>query len=151
MNSENSTGSEVIHRCMSCGRKITSAESIATGRGGGCRAKIRRAARKADLSAWSESQIEEARLAIEDGAVVPTARPNVFQVVSSDGAEVHLTHPDGCNCANGLRTRPPRPCWHRCAVAIVMDAPVLAPVALPVSADIWAEIDRLNAAFMAIA
>jgi hypothetical protein len=110
------------HRCLSCGRKITSADSVAAGRGSGCRAKIRAAAKATDLSAWTGSQLEDARMAIEDGAVVPTARPGVFHVVSSDGAEVHLTHPDGCNCPNGLRTRPPRPYWHRCAVAIVMAA-----------------------------
>jgi len=120
------------HYCL--GRKITSAASIAAGRGAGCRAKIRRAAKAADLSAWTESQIEDARTAIADGAVVPAARPDVFHVVSSDGTEVHLTHPDGCNCANGLRTRPPRPCWHRCAVAVVMAAHAPAQTPTPAAA-----------------
>ena len=120
------------HRCLGCGRKITSPESIAVMRGSGCRAKIRRAAKAADLSQWTESQIEDARQAIEDGAVVPTGRPGVFNVVSSDGTEVHLTHSDGCNCPNGLRTRPPRPCWHRAAVAIVLAADTTAaPARLP--------------------
>ena len=117
MNS-NDTSTET-HHCLGCGRKITSPESIAAQRGKGCRAKIRKAARTADLSAWKPEQLDDAREAIEDGAVVPTSRPDVFNVVSSDGTEVYLTHPKGCNCRNGLSTRPPRPCWHRAAVAIV--------------------------------
>ena len=111
-----------VHRCLSCGRKITSAASVASGRGSGCRAKIRRAARAADLSAWTESQIEDARQVIEDGAIVPAGRPDVFWVVSSDGSEVHLTHRNGCNCASGLKTRQPRPCFHRAAVTLVLAA-----------------------------
>jgi hypothetical protein len=144
-------------RCLGCRRPIRSAESIATGYGAGCRAKLRKAAKQADLSAWTESQIADARQAIEDGAVVPSTRENVFHVVSKDGAEVHLTHRNGCNCESGLKTRQPRPCFHRCAVAIVLaaqapapaPAPVLAltappaPVAAP--ADVWAELDRLGA------
>ena len=148
------------HHCLGCGRKITSPESIAAQRGKGCRAKIRRAARTADLSAWKPEQIEDAREAIEDGAVVPTSRPEVFQVVSIDGTEVHRVHRDGCNCISGLKTRQPRPCWHRCAVAIVLAsqartrpaaAPAPAPVPLPSSTDMWAEIERLNDVFMAFA
>ncbi len=111
---------ETIHRCLSCGRRIRSAESIAAGRGKGCRAKIRRAEREADLSAWTDSQLEDAHQAITDGAVVPTTREGVFHVVSSDGTEVHLTHPNGCNCAAGMKTRQPRPCYHRAAVVIVL-------------------------------
>jgi Family of unknown function (DUF6011) len=121
MTGETSATAEV-HRCLSCGRRITSAESVAAGRGSGCRAKIRKAARAADLSAWTEAQIEDARQVIEDGAIVPAARADVFWVVSSDGSEVHLTHRDGCNCAAGLKTRQPRPCFHRAAVALVLAA-----------------------------
>lgn len=151
------TVTETEHRCLGCRRPIRSAESIATGYGAGCRAKFRKAARTADLSAWTESQIADARQAIEDGAVVPSTREGVFHVVSSDGTEVHRTAERGCNCTNGLQTRPPRPCWHRCAVAIVMaaSAPAAvkpaapAPVAAP--GDIWAELDRLTDAFMAAA
>jgi hypothetical protein len=145
--------------CLRCHRTLKSAESIARGYGAGCWAKVRNAERTADLSAWTESQIEDARQAIEDGAVVPSTRKGVFHVVSSDGTEVHLTHRHGCNCANGLKTHQPRPCWHRCAVTIVLAssgpaaakpaAPAPAPVTVP--ADIWAEIERLNDAFMAVA
>jgi hypothetical protein len=115
------------HRCLSCGRKITSAESVAARRGSGCRAKIRKAAKQADLSAWTPGQVDDARELIEDGGIVPAGRPDVFWTVSSDGSEVHLTHRDGCNCPAGLKTRQGRPCYHRCAVEIVLasHAPVL--------------------------
>jgi hypothetical protein len=144
-------------RCLGCRRPIRAAESIATGYGSGCRAKIRKAAKVADLSAWTESQIEDARQAIEDGAVVPSNREGVFHVVGGDGTEVHLVALDGCNCVSGLKNRPPRPCWHRCAVAIVLasraasvalvaaPAPVVALPAVPASADIWTELEALGA------
>lgn len=104
--------------------KLTSPESIARGYSKACAAKVRAAAKAADLSQWTPSQVEDARQAIEDGAVVPSNREGVFHVVSTDGSEVHLTHRDGCNCTSGLQTLPPRPCWHRCAVAIVLASQV---------------------------
>jgi hypothetical protein len=160
-----STASTQEHEahCLRCHRPLKSAESIARGYGAGCWAKVRNAERTADLSAWTESQIEDARQAIEDGAVVPSSGPGVFHVVSVDGTEVHRTHRNGCNCTAGLKTHQSRPCWHRCAVAIVLasqapakpvvpaTAPALAPAPLTAPADIWAEMDRLTAAFMAIA
>jgi hypothetical protein len=120
--------SETEHRCLrpGCGRKLTSAESIARGFGPVCFRKVRSAQAEADLSAWTASQLDDAREALEDGAVVPSTRADVFHVVSKDGSEVHLTHPCGCNCTAGLKTGHPRPCWHRAAVAIVLGS--LAPV-----------------------
>jgi hypothetical protein len=156
------TGTDTEHHCLGCRRLIRSAEALATGYGSGCRAKIRRAARTTDLSAWTESQVEDARQAIEDGAVVPSTRPGVFHIVSSDGTEVHLTAERGCNCTSGLQTRPPRPCWHRCAVAVVLAASTSAtapqahrsgvtesmPIALVPAApddDIWARLEAVGA------
>jgi hypothetical protein len=107
-------------RCLRCHRPLRSADSQARGYGSGCWAKVRAAAKTVDLSAWTASQIAEAEQAIEDGAIVPSNREGVFHVVSTDGSEVHLTHPHGCNCTSGLKTLPPRPCWHRCGVAIVL-------------------------------
>lgn len=141
-------------RCLGCRHVIRSAESLATGYGAGCRAKMRQAAKSADLSAWTESQVADARQAIEDGAVVPSTRPGVYHVVSSDGSEVYRTHAKGCSCTNGLQTRPARPCWHRAAVAIVLAAsgprpaaPVHAPIALPAapapSRDLLAELELM--------
>jgi hypothetical protein len=151
------TGTETKHRCLGCRRPIRSAASIATGYGAGCRAKFRKTARTADLSAWTAQQIADARQAIEDGAVVPSTREGVFHVVSSDGAEVHMTHANGCNCENGLQTRPLRPCYHRCAVAIVL-APSASAIVRPVTPaplpalepvqsddDIWARLEAMDA------
>lgn len=107
------------HRCLRCGRRLCSPASIAAGYGGGCRAKIRKAARTADLSAWTPRQVEDAVELIGDGGVVPTSRPRVFRTVSTDGLEVHLTHLRACNCAAGLRSVR---CYHRAAVALVLAA-----------------------------
>jgi hypothetical protein len=149
-------------RCLGCRHLIRSAESLATGYGAGCRAKMRAAAKVADLSAWTPSQVEEARQVIEDSAVVPSTREGVFHVVSSDGSEVYRTHRDGCSCTNGLLTRPSRPCWHRCAIAMVLGitAPAVrarAPIALPsvpaaaVERDLLAELEAMQDFFFALA
>ena len=107
-------------KCLGgCGYTLTSARAVARGYGSRCWAKIRKAAKTADLSAWTPAQVAEALQAIDDGAVVPSNREGVFHVVSTDGSEVHLTAEHGCNCTNGLQNKPPRPCWHRCGVAIV--------------------------------
>jgi hypothetical protein len=148
-------------RCLGCRHVIRSAEALATGYGAGCRAKMRKAAKTADLSAWTPSQVEDALQAIEDGAVVPSTREGVYHVVSSDGTEVHLVHRDGCGCTNGLLTRPSRACYHRCAVAIVTAAsdprpaaPVRAPIALPAAPaprDLLAELEAMQAFELALA
>jgi len=123
-------------KCLGgCGRTLRSAEAVARGYGSRCWAKIRKAAKQADLSAWTPQQVEQARELIEDGGVVPSTRPDVFHTVSTDGTEVHRTAEHGCNCTNGLKTHQPRPCFHRCAVAIVLAsqasaAPVARPLAL---------------------
>ena len=124
MASEISTETEVIHRCLrpGCGRKLTSPESITRGYGPRCAAKIRAARRQAELSVWTPAQLEQARELIEDGGVVPTPRPDVFRTVSTDGAEVYVTHPKGCNCPHGLRTLRDKPCYHRAAVLMVLAA-----------------------------
>jgi hypothetical protein len=159
MTSTETTGTETS-RCLRCGRPLRSAEALARGYGAACWAKVRKAQRTADLSAWTPSQIADAKQAIEDGAVVPSNREGVFHVVSVDGTEVHLTAKHGCNCIAGLKTLPPRPCWHRCAVAIVLAttapaAPAPARVAVPAPAsapdDFWAEMDRITDALMTAA
>jgi hypothetical protein len=143
-------------RCLgpNCGRKLTSPESIARGMGPRCWAKVAAAAKTADLAPWTASQVEDAKQAIEDGAVVPSTREGVFQIVSRDGERVRRTMAGGCNCEAGLKTSQPRPCWHRCAVAIMLAAQapaaeivriVPAPVALPSSDRIWAELGALGA------
>lgn len=148
-------------RCLApnCGRKLTDPKSVALGYGPKCAAKVRAAAKTADLSAWTPAQVEQARELIEDGGVVPSSREGVFHTVSADGTETHLTHPAACNCTSGLKTHQPRPCYHRCAVVIVLAtqapaAPAPAPVTVPAPApagDLWAEMDRLTDAFMTAA
>ena len=108
-----------IHRCMRCGRRLRTAKSVAAGYGAGCRARIRAAAKLADLAAWTARQVEQARELIEDGGVVPTSRPGVFRTVSSDGEEFHLTHTEACNCPAGLKSKL---CYHRAAVTLVLAA-----------------------------
>jgi hypothetical protein len=143
--------------CLRCGRELRSAEALARGYGEGCWRKVRKAAVQVDLSAWTESQADDARQAIEDGAVVPSTREGVFHVVSVDGSEVHRTAERGCNCTNGLKTRQPRPCWHRCAVAIVLAtsvpaprpalaaAPVVLPAPAAASDDVWTALEAAGA------
>jgi hypothetical protein len=147
-------------KCLGgCGRTLHSPATVARGYGSRCWAKIRKAAKQADLSAWTPAQIEDARQAIEDAAVIPSNREGVFHVVSSDGSEVHLVHRDGCNCTAGLKTHQPRPCWHRCAIAIVLATsapatqtppvpvaiPLPAPAAAPAADDIWAALEAAGA------
>ena len=139
--------------CLACGWTLRSAKAVARGYGSACWAKIRKAEAATDLSAWTASQLEDAHQAIEDGAVVPSTRVGVFHVVSSDGSEVYRTHRDGCTCPNGLQIHQPRPCWHRCAVAIVAPVPatparpVLALPAAPVAdvPDVWAALEAAGA------
>ncbi len=147
--------------CLRCGRELRSVAALARGYGEGCWRKVRAAERTADLSAWTPAQIAEAEQAIEDGAVVPSTREGVYHVVSVDGSEVHLVHRDGCSCTAGLKTHHPRPCWHRCAVAIITVSTVPAepapaavkpsPIALPgdtapVAADVLSALaDELSA------
>jgi hypothetical protein len=106
-------------RCLRCGRRLRTAKSIAAGYGAGCRARIRAAAKLADLAAWTQRQLDDARELIEDGGVVPTSRRGVFRTVSSDGEEFHLTHTEACNCPAGLKSKL---CYHRAAVTLVLAA-----------------------------
>ena len=125
------TGTETEHRCLSCGRRITSAESIAVGRGSGCRAKIRRAQREADLSAWTSRQVEQARELIEDGGLVPSGREGVFFAVSTDGSEVYRCAAEFCECPAGQKGTH---CYHVAAVVITLAASApAAPVVQPLS------------------
>jgi hypothetical protein len=61
--------------------------------------------------------IDKAWELIEDGGIV-LVRGRVFQTVSTDGAELHLTSPETCNCTGGLRGRY---CYHSVAAAIFME------------------------------
>jgi hypothetical protein len=87
------------------------------GYGPRCAAKIRAAAKAADLSAWTPRQVEQARELIEDGGLVPAGRDGVFLAVSTDGTEVYRVAADWCECPAGLKEKS---CYHRCAVVITI-------------------------------
>jgi hypothetical protein len=104
-------------RCLRCGRKLTAQASVARGTGRGCRARITAAAGTADLSAFTPAQVEKAAEAIAEGAVVPTSRPGMYAVSSSDGSLVYMVDAtcQACTCKAGERGRR---CWHRAAALI---------------------------------
>jgi excisionase family DNA binding protein len=70
----------------------------------------------ADLTDWKPAQIERARDAIEQHAILPTSRPGIYTAVSSDGSTTYLAHASGCTCPAGQHGRT---CYHRCAVQIL--------------------------------
>jgi uncharacterized protein DUF6011 len=132
---ENATAPDV-HRCLrpGCGRKLTSAESIARGMGKACARKVREARQAADLSAWTPKQAEQARELIEDGGLVPAGQEGVFFAVSTDGSEIYRCSAEFCECPAGQASTP-KLCYHRAGVVIVTAstasaAPVVEPLAL---------------------
>jgi hypothetical protein len=104
-------------KCLKCHRTLTSAKSIAAGYGPTCARKVRHTS--ADLADFTPSQIASAHELIEDAAIVPL-RGLVFRTVSTDGAELHLTHPATCNCPAGRRSA--RPCYHQLAARMLLAA-----------------------------
>lgn len=116
-----------VHRCLRCRRPIRSAEALATGYGSGCRAKVRRAAKSADLTAWTERQLDDARELIDDGGVVPTTKPGVFRTVSTRGDAVYLTSARWCGCPAK------KECYHAAAVVIVLATHAAATTRQPLS------------------
>ncbi len=113
------TTTEHTANCIRCGRRLTSAHSIARGYGKGCATKVRQAQTTADLAAYKPAQVAAAIELIEDAAIVQI-RPRIFRSVSSDGTELYLTAASGhCNCPAGLRgTR----CYHVAAAQILTTA-----------------------------
>ncbi|MEV5710119.1 hypothetical protein [Actinoallomurus sp. NPDC052274] len=104
-------------RCLRCGRRRWGKRSRRNPYGPVCSARVRASA--ARWSDCSPAQLEKAREALEQGAVVPTRRRNVFRVISSDGTQVYLTARQACNCPAGLHSRH---CYHRTAVQILTAA-----------------------------
>lgn len=111
------------HRCMrpGCGRKLTSAKSIAAGYGPVCLARIRNAAATVELPGVKPAQHDKALELIADGGIVPTSRPGVFAAVSSDGTTTYLTDAGTgtCTCKAGQAGRY---CYHLAAAAILTAA-----------------------------
>ncbi|TQF04786.1 hypothetical protein E6W39_24360 [Kitasatospora acidiphila] len=105
--------------CLSCGRALRSAASQARGRGRHCAAKLRAAAKAADLRDYKAHQLEAARELIEDAAIIPIRGRRIYRAVSSDGTELYTTARQACTCPAG---RAGRDCYHRAAVAILTAA-----------------------------
>jgi hypothetical protein len=73
----------------------------------------------AHLDDYKPHQIQSARDAIEQRAILPTRRPGMWTAVSSDGTTTYLVAAEGCSCRAGQLGRL---CWHRAAVAILTAA-----------------------------
>lgn len=70
----------------------------------------------AHLNDYKPTQVEKAREAIEQHAILPTKRPGLYTAVSSDGTTTYLVHSATCSCPAGQRGRK---CYHTAAVAIL--------------------------------
>lgn len=105
-------------RCLrpGCGRKLTSAKSLAAGYGPVCLRKIREAALTEARADFSTDQQARADELIRDGGIVPTNREGVFRSVSSKGDEFYLTHSQVCTCKAGLRGNR---CYHLLAARVL--------------------------------
>lgn len=115
---ENTIKSACCHRC---GRKLTAADSIARGYGRTCRAKVRDAAKVVDLTEYKAFQLAKAEELIEQGGIVPTARPALYLAVSSDGTSRYMVDATehSCSCPAGDKGRH---CYHQLAADILTAA-----------------------------
>jgi hypothetical protein len=108
-----------IVTCRRCGRHLRTAESVARGIGPKCLAREKsEAATVAGTGRFTVSQINKAVELITTGGIVPSARPLLWFVVSSDGRETYLvnTIEDTCTCPAGERDVL---CYHLAATAII--------------------------------
>lgn len=155
MNSENSTGAERVE-CRKCHRPLRSASSVAAGIGPRC------AAIEAATEGLSAKQVDKMTQVIVDKGVKATNRMSVYKIANEDGTVIRTAHLNGnCSCEWGMRRQSAdtKVCYHVAAARLIARpvirarqqaaAPALA--SAPAPADIWAEMDRLTDAFMAIA
>lgn len=138
--------------CRRCHRPLTKSASLGIG--------PRCAAIEAATEGLNAKQVDKMTQVIEDNAVVPTNRKQVWNIVNEAGEVIHVAHLSGnCTCAWGLRrdSADTKTCYHVAAARLLARpvircaAPVPAPVALPSSEALWAEMDRWNDACMAMA
>lgn len=137
-------------RCLRCNRKLKNGGTYGP----------RCAAIMAATEGLSAKQVDKMAQLIEDKAIVSTNRKGVYKIVNEAGEHIHTAHVNGnCDCAWGLRrdSAEIKTCYHAAAAKLLTTprirkaAPVLVPVALPASDAIWAEMERLTEAFMAMA
>jgi len=99
--------------CTRCGRRLTSAKSVALGRGPRCEAAVQR---EAKACAAKSEQLAKALELLADGGV-ETLRPGrVWLVVASNGVDRYRTAPMACTCPAGVRGRT---CYHQLAVGLL--------------------------------
>lgn len=117
------TATQTTAKCQGCGRVLRAAKSIAIGRGRRCAAKVREAAKAAQL-AFKPAQVAKAEELIADGGIVAIRGRRAFRAVSTDGTRTYLTAPQTCTCAAGLKSEraDQRVCFHRIAAAILQAA-----------------------------
>jgi len=140
--------------CSRCGRQLRSAASVAAGIGPRC------AAIEAATEGLNAKQLDKMAQLIIDQAIVATSRKGVYRVVNEAGEVTHTCHVNGnCTCEWGLRRKSAgaKVCYMAGAARLLATPlirkpqPATAPVALPAADDVWAEMERLDDAFMAIA
>lgn len=102
--------------CLRCGRKLTSAKSIALGYGPTCQRKVREAAKAEILAQYKPHQVAKAEELIEQGGLIPL-RGSIYLAVSSDGTQTYKTHRAACTCPAGLKGL--HACKHRIAAHIL--------------------------------
>lgn len=107
--------------CHRCGRRLTSAASVARGYGRTCRAKVREAANVVDLTEYKAFQVAKAAELIEQGGIVPTGRRDLYLAVSSDGTARYMVDAveRSCSCPAGDKGRR---CYHLLAADILTAA-----------------------------
>jgi ribosomal protein L37AE/L43A len=105
-------------RCLRCRRRLTARASVGAGYGRTCRARIAEGAQVADLATFHPWQIEKAREAIEQQAIVPLSRPGLFAAVSGDGSTTYLvdTLKASCTCRAAAHGRA---CYHLAGALIL--------------------------------
>lgn len=105
------------HRCLrpGCGRKLTSAKSVAAGYGPVCLRKIRAAAIAEAREGFSPAQCDKADELIRDGGIVAQDR-GLYVAVSSRGDATYSTDGFSCTCPAGAKDRL---CYHELAAKIL--------------------------------
>jgi hypothetical protein len=141
-------------QCRKCGRTLRSAASVAAGIGPRC------AAVEAATEGLNAKQADKMAQLILDKAIAATSRKGAYHVVNEAGEVERICHVNGnCTCEWGMRRKSAltKVCYHVGAARLLAtplirkSQPLRLAIAVPAPADLWAEIERLNDAFMAVA
>ena len=104
-------------RCLApgCGRKLTSAKSVAAGYGRACLRKISQAQLDEAREGFTADQQAKADELIRDGGILAQA-PGLYVAVSGKGDAHYATDGRSCTCAAGARDRR---CYHQLAARVL--------------------------------